>query len=73
MTAKRRAHRPKCRRNATELERRVRWLERHLKADALSIATHVARIEVNRAWQEHMENDHADSPTTAHLRLVGHI
>jgi hypothetical protein len=64
MTAKHRSHQPKRHRNTTELERRVRWLERHFKADAVSIARHVARIEIKDAMREHLQDKHNEHRMT---------
>lgn len=60
MTAKHRPSQPKRHRSTSELERRVRWLERHAKRDAVSIATHIARVEVDHAVREHIQDKHPD-------------
>jgi hypothetical protein len=58
LSAKHRLPHPKRQRSTSELERRVRRLERHYMRDAASVATHVARLEITGAMREHLEEKH---------------
>jgi len=58
MSAKHHATQPRRQRSTSDLERRVRHLERHFKRDAASIATSVARVEVGDALRAHVEEKH---------------
>jgi len=52
MSVKHAAPRPKRRRSPNDLEKRVRWLERHFVRDATTIARIVARHEIGEALAE---------------------
>jgi hypothetical protein len=60
MSAKHRNHAPKRRRSTSDLERRVRRLERSYLREAKSLAHHVARVEIDEAMCEHIMDKHGE-------------
>ena len=52
MSAKHADHQPKRQRRTSDLERRVRWLERHMRPDCVKTARDVARHEISQAMRE---------------------
>jgi hypothetical protein len=58
MAAKHRAHQPKHQRQTSDLEKRVRRIERNYAKDALRIAANVAIVEIDIALAQHIQDEH---------------